>query len=66
MIGQNMLRLTSTCMPYIPTSKQAADVLTKGLPKKQFESLIGKMTMEDIFKPAQGGVLESFCVRIEL
>ena len=38
------------CMPYLPTSKQVADVLTKGLPKRQFESLIGKLAMEDIFK----------------
>jgi hypothetical protein len=40
------------CMPYIPTAEQIADVFTKGLHKKQFDVLMGKLTMEDIFKPA--------------
>ena len=40
------------CMNYIPTGEQLADVLTKGLPKKQFEKMIGKLGMEDIFKQA--------------
>ena len=40
------------CMPYIPTTKQIADVFTKGLHKKQFDVLMSKLTMEDIFKPA--------------
>jgi len=44
-------------MPYIPTTDQISDIFTKGLHKKQFDSLIGQMTMEDIFKPAWGGVL---------
>ena len=47
------------CMPYIPTTKQIADVFTKGLHKKQFDVLMSKLTMEDIFKPAWGGILES-------
>ena len=40
------------CMPYLPTTEQIVDVLTKGLHKKQFEKLIGKLAMEDIYKPA--------------
>ena len=40
------------CMTYIPTKEQVIDVFTKGLYKKQFYILIGKLAMEDIFKPA--------------
>ena len=40
------------CMPYILMCEQVADILTKGLPKKQFDRLVSKLTMEDIFKPA--------------
>lgn len=36
------------CMPYIPTTEQVADILN-GLSSKQFEYLIGKLSMEDIF-----------------
>ena len=39
------------CVPYIPTEEQAADILTKGLPKMQFDKLVSQLTMEDIFKP---------------
>ena len=47
------------CMTYIPTEEQVVDVFTKGLHKKQFDFLVGKLAMEDIFKPAWGGVLEN-------
>ena len=40
------------CIPYIPTTEQVVDMLTKGIPTKQFDGLIDKLTMEDIFKPA--------------
>lgn len=41
------------CMTYFPTGEQLADVLTKGLHKKQFDKLTNnKLAMEDIFKPA--------------
>ena len=39
-------------MIYIPNGQQVVDLLTKGLPKGQFEFLISKMTMKDIFKLA--------------
>jgi hypothetical protein len=40
-------------MPYISTIEQVVvDVLTKGLYKKQFDYLIDKLAMEDIFKLA--------------
>jgi hypothetical protein len=44
-IGSGMI-----CMSYVPTTKQVVDILTKGLHKKQFDNLISKLTMEDIFK----------------
>ena len=40
------------CMSYVSTKEQVADILTKGLNKRQFENLISKLAMEDIFKPA--------------
>ena len=40
------------CMPYIPTTNQVVNILVKGLHKKQFDVFIGKLAMEDIFKPA--------------
>ena len=40
------------CMTYIPTEEQVANVFTKGLYKKQFDLLIGKLAMEDIFRSA--------------
>ena len=39
-------------MPYIPMVEQVADILTKGLPKKQFDDLVSNLDMNDIFKPA--------------
>ena len=39
------------CMTYIPTEEQVTDVFTKGLHKRQFDFLVGKLAMEDIFKP---------------
>ena len=38
-------------MEQIPTREQVADIFTKGLHTKQFDFLVGKLAMEDIFKP---------------
>ncbi|GAU39772.1 hypothetical protein TSUD_220160 [Trifolium subterraneum] len=40
------------CMSYIPTTSQVADVLTKSLPKRQFDTMVCKLAMNDIFMPA--------------
>ncbi|MCH80620.1 cysteine-rich RLK (receptor-like protein kinase) 8 [Trifolium medium] len=40
------------CMSYIPTTSQVADVLTKSLPKRQFDTMVCKHAMNDIFMPA--------------
>ena len=39
------------CMTFVPTTKQLADILTKGLHKSSFESLTSKLGMIDIFEP---------------
>ena len=39
-------------MTYIPIEEQVVDVITKGVHKRQFDFLVGKLAMEDIFKPA--------------
>ena len=38
-------------IPYLLTTEQIADVLTKGLPMWQFNKLIDKLATTDIFKP---------------
>lgn len=40
------------CMVYVPTADQVANLLTKGLPTKQFDFLVSKLTLKDIFKSA--------------
>lgn len=39
------------CMPYVPTTEQLADVLTKGLYQQAFEDFTVKLGMIDIFAP---------------
>ena len=39
------------CIPFVPSTLQRADVLTKGLVKTQFEEEINKLGMIDIFAP---------------
>ena len=44
-------------IPYISSSEQRANILTKGLPKEQFMKLAIKLRLIDIHS-ASGGVLE--------
>lgn len=40
------------CMSYISSKKQLEDILTKGLPRPQFQELISKLGMMNIYDPA--------------
>ena len=50
------------CMPYIPINEHITDILTK----KQFEKLVYKLAMKNIFRPAWGGVLKGWPNQIDL
>lgn len=39
------------CTPFVPTSLQVTDILTKGLPRPQFEDQVSKLGKIDIFAP---------------
>jgi hypothetical protein len=39
------------CMPYVNSSNQVADILTKGLPEKYFSIFSSKMGLYDVFAP---------------
>ncbi|KAL0556045.1 hypothetical protein IC582_004550 [Cucumis melo] len=41
----------SICIPYIPSSQQIADVLTKGLLKPHFDLCVSKLGLIDIYVP---------------
>lgn len=39
------------CMPFVPTTQQIVEILTKGLFRSSFEFLISKLGMTDIYAP---------------
>lgn len=47
------------CLAYILTKKQTADIFTKGLSHQNFNDLIGKLDMINIYDPTLGGVSKS-------
>lgn len=40
------------CAPYVPTSGQLANILTKGLSNPTFRNMLEKLGMIDIYQPA--------------
>ena len=41
----------SICIPYIPSSHQIADILTKRLLRHNFDSCVSKLAFSDIYVP---------------
>lgn len=50
------LDLGKVCTPYVSSSKQLANVPTKGLPNTTFHQIIDMLGMQDIFALAYQGV----------
>ena len=50
------------CTPYIPTKGWLGDILTKGLPTRQFQTILRKLGMRNIYSLAWGGMLENLLV----
>ena len=40
------------CTPYVPSSKQLADILTKGQPSSTFYTILDKLGLQNIFAPS--------------
>lgn len=49
---KEMLENGDICIPFVPSSEQLADVLTKGLFTTMFEGFLDKLGMSDIYSPA--------------
>ena len=47
------------CMTYVSSKSQIADVLTKGIPREDFEDNVDKLGIIDIYIPTWRGVLKS-------
>lgn len=45
------------CTPYVFSQDNLADLLTKGMNNNNFEEIVSKLRMIDIYSPAWGGVL---------
>ena len=41
----------SLCIPYIPSSQQIADILTKGLLRQNFDLCVSKLGLYDVYVP---------------
>ena len=39
------------CVPYVPTTQRTANIPIEGLYKRQFDFLVSRLAMEDIYKP---------------
>ena len=50
-IDRHFIDSGSICIPYIPSSQQVADVLTKGLLKPDFNFCVSKLGLIDIYVP---------------
>ena len=48
---KDKLEASIICMPFVSTTQQIADILTKGLFRSSFEFLISKLGMIDIYAP---------------
>lgn len=49
------------CMSYVPTTKQATNILTKGLTNPLFEKLIHEVRRYNLSNLAWGGVQKNDC-----
>ena len=47
----------SICIPYIPSSQQIANILTKGLLRQNFDVCVSKLGLYEVYIPTWRGVL---------